>query len=761
MEVLVAALRDTPPEPSALGVVLPAALEALIMRCLARDPDARYPDGAALFAALEAMNGPAAETRPVRLDSHASGSGTAVPVTVTAPTSAPVSAPPPARRRLVVGLAGAAVVAAALSGAWFVLERPPGAPAHSERVTTGLGAADVLSCPQFAVEGLEGPSGWLGAAGAHVACRLATPWLGGETQRTRLAAELLGLPREPSSDFPDDPYVAPDARRRAIDAAKCEGGRWLDGVVRVLPDGFTVRLVVRDPGETVHGESACRGPTLHDAVIAAMDRLSADGHLPRAAALTPAVVEWGLARTPAALDALVRLALADAAQRELEAVCAAVRARQSELTPVGADALRATCDETEVGPNARGPETKPGGSGTAAGSADAPSLPAEAPPGARATRAALLARARLDAGDNDGARQAARRACLDDPRHSDAWELNALASLGRKGHDVAALAYQGWMPEVVHAWTVDGWSSPPGVSTAALTERRLRSQRRSFLLAPTGRLNTIGHIVTLIDAGRREEVRTLAARLSALPGQADLADGALALVDAAEARVGAAYARLRGLLLAAPDIGDSVGLSALILYPALELAIGLGRGPELADELIRRFVLAEPVRVSTWAATGPRVTANLCLVGSPGVRGACLARLRALTESGHFRGLFWPGAETLLAGAEYWHRGDVAAAVDAWRPYLATTDTAPILTLLLDDAGETELATRLDRVSLSRAGMSIHGLLVHTREARRAHARGDLDTARRHATVVVEAFELADVPVPAVAQMRAILAAGR
>lgn len=761
MEVLVAALRDTPPEPSALGVVLPAALEALIMRCLARDPDARYPDGAALFTALEAMNGPAAETRPVRLDSHASGFGATVPVTATEPTSAPVSAPPPARRRLAVGLAGAAVGIFGMVGMWFVLERPPGAPAHSERVTTGLGAADVLSCPQFAVEGLEGPSGWLGAAGAHVACRLATPWLGGETQRTRLAAELLGLPREPSSDFPDDPYVAPDARRRAIDAAKREGGRWLDGVVRVLPDGFTVRLVVRDPGETAHGESAGRGPTLHDAVIAAMDRLSADGHLPRAAALTPAVEEWGLARTPAALDALVRLTLASAAESGLEPSCAAARALQGELTRQGSAALRAACDEAEVGPRTRWTETAASGRAADLRSAEAASIPPDAPSAARAMKAALEARAHLDAGDNDRARQAARRACLDDPRNPEVWELNALASLGRNGQDVAALAYQGWMPEVVHAWTMGGWSSSPGVSTAALTERRLRSQRRSFLLAPRGRLNTISLITTLIDAGRREEVRTLAARLSGLSGQEDLAEGALALVDAAEARVGAAYARLRGLLLAAPDVGDSVGLSSLILYPALELAIALGRGPELADELIRRFVLAEPVRVSTWAATGPRATAHLCLVGSPGGRGACLARLRALTESGHFRGLYWPGAETLLAGAEHWDRGAVAAAVDAWRPYLATTDTAPILTLLLDDAGETELATRLDRVSLSRAGMSIHGLVVHTREARRAHARGDLDTARRHATVVVEAFELADVPVPAVAQMRAILAGGR
>jgi serine/threonine-protein kinase len=49
--------EEIPPPPSArLGRPLPGELEALVMRCLAKDPALRYQDAGELAAALEAWS---------------------------------------------------------------------------------------------------------------------------------------------------------------------------------------------------------------------------------------------------------------------------------------------------------------------------------------------------------------------------------------------------------------------------------------------------------------------------------------------------------------------------------------------------------------------------------------------------------------------------------------------------------------------------------------------------------------------------------
>ncbi|MBX7081268.1 MAG: serine/threonine protein kinase [Nannocystaceae bacterium] len=56
MEVLARQVNDPPPVPSErLGAPLPAAVDALVLRCLAKDPGERFADGGALASALEAL----------------------------------------------------------------------------------------------------------------------------------------------------------------------------------------------------------------------------------------------------------------------------------------------------------------------------------------------------------------------------------------------------------------------------------------------------------------------------------------------------------------------------------------------------------------------------------------------------------------------------------------------------------------------------------------------------------------------------------
>src|SRR6185369_9446575 len=81
-------------------------------------------------------------------------------------------------------------------------------------------SSSVLACPVFEATGIDEPSGWLGAAAASVFCDRARILLGGSTPRTLVPAELLLLPGHPVDRFPEDPYAAPDARARTVEAAR-------------------------------------------------------------------------------------------------------------------------------------------------------------------------------------------------------------------------------------------------------------------------------------------------------------------------------------------------------------------------------------------------------------------------------------------------------------------------------------------------------------------------------------------------------------
>jgi serine/threonine protein kinase len=56
VQVLAAHLHETPQAPSSLRADLPADLEAVVLRCLEKDPDKRFPDVESLERALGACS---------------------------------------------------------------------------------------------------------------------------------------------------------------------------------------------------------------------------------------------------------------------------------------------------------------------------------------------------------------------------------------------------------------------------------------------------------------------------------------------------------------------------------------------------------------------------------------------------------------------------------------------------------------------------------------------------------------------------------
>jgi serine/threonine-protein kinase len=53
MRVMIAHVREMPPAPSEIRPEVPADLEQIVLRCLAKSPADRYPDASSLQEALE------------------------------------------------------------------------------------------------------------------------------------------------------------------------------------------------------------------------------------------------------------------------------------------------------------------------------------------------------------------------------------------------------------------------------------------------------------------------------------------------------------------------------------------------------------------------------------------------------------------------------------------------------------------------------------------------------------------------------------
>ncbi|HEX8793504.1 MAG TPA: serine/threonine-protein kinase [Polyangiaceae bacterium] len=341
------------------------------------------------------------------------------------------------------------------------------------------------------------------------------------------------------------------------------------------------------------------------------------------------------------------------------------------------------------------------------------------------------------------------------PTDASLWRRADRASRG-EGH-VAPLyrAWTAWLPEEPRAWERSAFGDPsldPG--------QRVALVRRAYALAPQESLWGFKLAEALVRAGRAEEARVVAGDMMRRgPDLAAASQGVLVRVDAGEALFGAALARGEKLLEAMPrygEPGDWPTLSAL-----LDVGLILGEAAPLADAFARRFVLEDPPRLARDPSDGryvPDAVARVCANASRDVARACFARLRDLfarhdldppagTDEGDMKGLERFGA------------GDMRGAADAWRPLVSGDVDRRLYAVAFDATGDADLAERVDeRLIAAQDGNYAGASLSHVRAARRAMARGDHARAKQLAQQVVDAWGAADVPVPAVAEMKALLA---
>src|SRR5262249_18376916 len=93
-------LHTPPPRPSEHDPAIPATLDAVVARGMAKDPDDRFPDGAALSTAVCAAVGLAGPIDRIAPAPHRSAQPLTTPPATSGPTGKPTPPPaPPARKQ--------------------------------------------------------------------------------------------------------------------------------------------------------------------------------------------------------------------------------------------------------------------------------------------------------------------------------------------------------------------------------------------------------------------------------------------------------------------------------------------------------------------------------------------------------------------------------------------------------------------------------------------------------------------------------------
>jgi hypothetical protein len=621
----------------------------------------------------------------------------------------------------------------------------------------------VLACPQLRASGVDEPAGWLGAAAATIACTRAGMRMGGRSARTLFSAELLGLPSAPVDRFPDDPYGASDARDRQLTAAKARGSAYFDGDVSVHGRSFRVALVLHESAggrEIARGEG--EGEDLLRAVRAAMEPVERAGAIPKAPDGDPFLLEWFRAKTAEGAVATV--------DRQLIFATGSVRIAdedrtllaRTDLLPDLHVSLEEFCSDEIQQPPPEAPSRRDTSSPGALrmsiygdphverGSEDGDVALLEAALAKtteREGRALLLNTESHVLGMHhhyDRAGEAALRSVQEDPKALDSQVSGYQLLSWYHSNHAAAPAAVGWLPWSVEAYCfaatqADDWNA------------RIRSARRDHVLSPE-RIWTEGLVEYLIASGKRDEARSVAAEAEA--------DALRVLIEESEARFTKARAMAHESiqkLTSKSETGQRdpfeafhVGLNAS--YGALIT----GHPVDDADELVAVYMDPDPSPV----AGAFLVKANVlvfCAVAPPKIAKRCFARLRAMS----------PGPvgmmEGWLEGAERFSQGDYAAAARYWRPMLASPgwqldDTRDLLAMALERVGDDDLVAKVDAPTLSKPGRFNGVELAWVRAARRAERQGDKETAKKLARQVVDAWSVADIEVPAVAEMRKLIA---
>jgi predicted Ser/Thr protein kinase len=766
-------LAETPPPASTLNRGVPKGFDAVLWRALSKSAEARFPSITSFVDALEAaergemMPAPAiavSDGSPLRASTSASFEGPA-PIALTPPAS-----PRLELRRSFRARALFALVAVATGAFFFARARGmetgmgmgmgtgtgTGMATGGEALRAGKGALSSqtpLACPIFAVEGLPEVASRLGAAAASLACARAKWYLGGSGDEVLVPAALLDAPVQPRPDLWDF-YESPGVRARTLEVAKGRGLSTLDGTVARGRDSWRVDLTVRaTDGREVARVVGVDAPYLEVAIKNAVAQLW------QKVPLVPAAIDPDVARWTAFPDIEAGLTEVDLNQVGLSIDgCAEVARRGAALgrayyelsgfchladPPVDAGAL--ALDES----SAPALVTSLNGILITAPSNPYPdaelrrlALELASLRAAETSRLGRSALGRLEGivwsllHDAEQAHAALLSAVAADPLILNDWyQLQYFARTTGKPDTATSLAAV-WFPQE------PAFLRYKTASQSDALQERIRDGQLAYLLEPNpNHVRALG--AALAEAGRAEEVRALTAEVPA----------GLSAPDPSTA----------AFLLASIDLHDGMFARALTRFEAAG-GVGIKNVPILAEVLGPRalatrwaasFVDAADPFAQPLSQTGGAAIA-LCMNAGSALAGRCLDRVVKLGGR-NSRGA---GGDAFLLGAKRFAAGDLHGAVDAWRPVVAgpNEDLARLLpTDAFERAGEPDLAARIDaRKMLYRqlAGVSE----AAPREARRAFGRGDRARAKDLAKSVVQAWEVADATVPAVAEMRQLLA---
>ena len=672
---------------------------------------------------------------------------------------APRSGP---RGRTLAAGATLTALAAIVALGWTAARRHP-APARASILAAHESR---LACPQLRARGVEGDAGWLGAAAAHVACNRARWFLGGGLERVIAPADLLDLPRQPAADFPADPFAGGGTRERAVAAAGARAAAWIDGEVTRERDAFRVELTLRTRDSAALEPALGTDARLDRAVAAAVARLAARGDLPRAA-IDDDVQQWTGVR-----DAETGLVLEDmlssTSTYDVDPTCAELATlRHAVGRPLAIDAPY--CDA----PDAQAPGLDRSSlpllaASTLAGAAglapeEAKGLVAELAAARAAERSAIgrvvLARAEaaaaLPASDRDTARLVLLDALRDAPDAPPVWDALGHASLDASRGTPAWVGFQralvGWLPSDAAFWATcsSAWTKD--------MDERVRCGRRAHELAPANSNYTVQLGRALLDSGRTEETRALAAAsIAEGPRGAALGQFLLARIDVSETKFGSALERVRGATRGLDTFDSRPWMTSYLVGMVLTLSEILGRGTEVADEWIERFVLSTPSRIERPVVQrGELSILSACVRGSPRVGLRCLDVVERMRQERAFPE--WTDDETLFAeGARRALEGDSAGAVRVWRP-LASRPTVRqwLLRRVFDETGEWALLEAADRELM---GLTWYGgiSIALPRAAHIAARRGEKAKAADLARQVLAAWGGADAVIPALDEMRTL-----
>lgn len=151
---------------------------------------------------------------------------------------------------------------------------------------------------------------------------------------------------------------------------------------------------------------------------------------------------------------------------------------------------------------------------------------------------------------------------------------------------------------------------------------------------------------------------------------------------------------------------------------------------------------------------------GLCVRASPDRAERCLRHLEKDRATDHFNGTISQAYESYVDGAKSYVRGDHRAAARAWKRVDPTDNFYPLIVAVsvFDEIGAAAEASVIDTSLMAHKTGTFRGATKpHVREATRAAKRGDKKRAAELAAIVVQAWGKADVAIPALEPMRALL----